>query len=158
MQTTAPKNQVIFEKWAYFRNGQNWPSWKGYSLCKFVNLGQKLNLSKTCGKWFSNHVRVVLCSCSAPKKHLIFEKLSFQNGQNWPPCKGFCKMVTLGQKLKFLKTCEKRFYNHFSIILCKKRVKKPVFIRKKDKVFIMVKFGHSANAIAFAKLSVFFKN
>ena len=41
------------------------------------------------------------------KKHLIFEKWQhFQNGQNWPPCKGYshCKIVTLNQKLKMSRT------------------------------------------------------
>ena len=29
-------------------------------------------------------------------------------------------MVSLGQKLKWAKTCEKRFYEHIRVVLCKK--------------------------------------
>ena len=37
-------------------------------------------------------------------------------------------MVSLGQKLKFPKTCEKRLYNHIRILLRRKRLQKtPIF-------------------------------
>ena len=29
-----------------------------------------------------------------------------------------CKMVSLGQKLKFQKTCRNRFYNHIKVVVC----------------------------------------
>ena len=67
------------------------------------------------------------------KKHLIFEKWQhFQNGQNWPWCMGYspCKMVSLGQKLKIRKRCEKRFYDHIKLVVCKKPLQKPPNIRK----------------------------
>ena len=42
------------------------------------------------------------------QKHLIIEKWQlFHHSQNWPQCKGYslCKIVSLGQNLKFTKTC-----------------------------------------------------
>ena len=35
-----------------------------------------------------------------------------------------CKMVSLGQKLKMPKTCDKRLYKHFRLVLWKKRLQK----------------------------------
>ena len=61
------------------------------------------------------------------KKQLIFEKWDhFENWQKWPQCKGYslCKMVSLGQKLKIRKACDKRFYRHIRLVLCKKRLQK----------------------------------
>ena len=39
------KKQQIFEKLDDFENR---PSWKAYSLCKIVALGQKLKFQQTC--------------------------------------------------------------------------------------------------------------
>ena len=39
-------------------------------------------------------------------------------------------MVSLGQKLKFTKTCEKRFFNHIRVVLCKKPLEKTPNIGK----------------------------
>ena len=35
----SKKNQLIFEKWQHFENGQKWPQCKGYSPCKMGSLG-----------------------------------------------------------------------------------------------------------------------
>ena len=40
---------------------EKWPQCKGYSLCKRVNLGQKIKLPKTCEKLFYKHITDVLC-------------------------------------------------------------------------------------------------
>ena len=64
---------------------------------------------------------------TAPKKPLIFEKWDhFENWQKWPQCKGYslCKMVSLGQKLRMPKRCDKRLYKHIRLVLCKKRLQK----------------------------------
>ena len=52
---------LILKKLEEFKNGQNWPRRKGYSLCKMVSLGKKLKMQKRCEKRFYNHIRVVLC-------------------------------------------------------------------------------------------------
>ena len=46
--------------------------------------------------------------------------------KNWPPCMGYspCKMVSLGQKLKMLKRCEKRSYDHIKVVVSKKALQK----------------------------------
>ena len=67
------------------------------------------------------------------KKELIFEKREhFENWQKWPQCKGYslCKVVSLAQKLKISKTCDKRLYKHIRLVLCKKRLQKTANIRK----------------------------
>ena len=64
-------------------------------------------------------------------------------------------MVSLGQKLKWSKTCEKRFYEHIRVVLCKKPlIKKPKYSTNES----ILKMGHLAKAIEFAKWSVWVKN
>ena len=41
-----------------------------------------------------------------------------------------CKILNLGQKLKFQKTCQKPFYKSFEVVLCKKPLEKTVNIRE----------------------------
>ena len=41
-----------------------------------------------------------------------------------------CKMVSLGQKLKMPKTCEKPFYKNIRVVLCKKALEKTGNIRE----------------------------
>ena len=43
---------------------------------------------------------------------------------------GLCKMVSLGQKLKCVKTCEKHIYKHTRVVLCKKPLEKTANIRE----------------------------
>ena len=120
------RKHQIFEKWDDF---QNRPSYKGYSVGKMVSLGQKLKFRKTCAKRFFNHIRVVLCK-KPLEKHQIFEK--WDDFKNRPSCKGYSigKIVSLGKKLKFKKTCEKRFFNHIRVVLCKKPLEKSPNIRE----------------------------
>ena len=65
------------------------------------------------------------------KKTLMFEKWQhFENGRNWPRCMGPCKTVSLAQKLKMPKRCEKRLYHHIKVVVCKKPLQKTPHIRK----------------------------
>ena len=41
-----------------------------------------------------------------------------------------CKILTLAQKIKLPKTCEKRFYKDIQVVLYKKRLQKTANIRK----------------------------
>ena len=78
----------------------------------------------------------LFCAKNGSKKHQIFEK--WDDFENRPFCKGYnpfkgyslSKMVSLGQKLKMPKTCEKRFYKNIRVVLCKKRLKKTPNIRE----------------------------
>ena len=67
-------------------------------------------------------------------------------------------MLSLGEKLKFSKTCEKRFQKHIGVVFCKKQLKKTPSIRKMTSFGKMAKIGHNAWSIAFAKFSVWVKN
>ena len=111
------KKHHILEKWDHFENR---PSCKGYRLCKMVSLAQKHKWPKTCEKGFCKHVRVVLCKKPLKKKKHIFVK--WDHFENRPACKGYrlCKMVSFAQKLKWPKTCEKRFYKRVRVVLCEK--------------------------------------
>ena len=60
-------------------------------------------------------------------KMLIFEKWDhFENWQKWPQWRGYslCKTVSLAQKLKRPKTCDKRLYKHIRLVSCKKQLQK----------------------------------
>ena len=129
------KKQLIFEKWQGFENRQNWPLWKGYRLCKRVSLGSKNKILKKKRKTTLRTSLELLClqKTASKKKHLIFEKWQvFENRQNWPLCKGYrlCKRVTLAQKIKFKRACQKRHWDLIRVTLCKKRLQKTAKIRK----------------------------
>ena len=72
----------------------------------------------------------LFCAKNRRKKHQIFEKSD--HFENRPSCKGYtvCKMVSLAQKFKWPKTCEKRFYKHVRVVLCKKPLEKTPNIRE----------------------------
>ena len=62
----------------------------------------------------------VIESCSLPKKNRLKKQEKRDHFKNRPSCKGYslCKIVTLGQKLKFQKTCERSFHKSFRVFLC----------------------------------------
>ena len=45
-------------------------------------------------------------------------------------CSWLCKIVSLGQKLKWPKTCEKQFYKHVGVVLCNEPLEKTPNIRE----------------------------
>ena len=100
-------------------------------FCKIVSLGQKLKFKKTCEKLFFNHIRVVLCEKPLEKTPNIRQMRRFSKSaimQRLQPL--ICKIVSLGQKLKFKKTCEKVFFNHIRVVLCEKPLEKTPNIRQ----------------------------
>ena len=86
-----------------------------------VSLAQKLKLLETCEKRLYKHIRMVLKN-RFNNDLKINKKVDFKNWKKWPPCKDYslCKMVSLAQKLKLLKTCEKRLYKLIRMVLRKK--------------------------------------
>ena len=62
---------------------------------------------------------------TAARNNQILDK--WDHFENRPSCKGYrlCKMVSLGQKFKWPETCEKRFYKHVRVVLCKKALERP---------------------------------
>ena len=119
------ENQII-EKWDDFENRI---SWKGYSLCKIVSLGQKFKIKKH-AKNDSLIMLDLFCAKNRLRKHQMFEK--WDDFENWPSCKGcsLCKMVSLGQKLTFKKTCDKRFFNHVRVVFFKRPFERTPNIRE----------------------------
>ena len=81
-------------------------------------------------KSFYKNSTLVLCKKNGSKKHQILEKWdNFEYNpsfKGYSPCKGYslCEIVSLGQKLKMPKTCEKPFYKNSTLVLCKKRLEK----------------------------------
>ena len=102
------------------------------TLCKMVSLGQKLKMPKRCQKRFYDHIRAVVLKKPLLKTPNIGILRAFGDGENWPPRKGYslCKMISLGQKLKMPKRCQKRFYDHIKVVVCKKALLKTPNIRK----------------------------
>ena len=92
---------------------------------------------------------------TAAKNTKIFEK--WDHFENRPSCKGYrlCNMVSLAQKLKWPKTCEKRFYKHVRVVLCKKPPQKNTKYWRNETI---LKIGHLAKAIDYAKLWGLVKN
>ena len=80
--------------------------------------------------------------------------------KKWLQCKGYspCKILSLGQKIKLPKTCEKRLHKHIKVVLCKKRFQITAYILKMEAFLKKAKNGHSVKAIAHAKYSVWVKN
>ena len=111
---------------------EKWPQCKGYSLCKMVSLGQIIKLPKTCEKRFYKHIRDVLGKKRLQKTPYIWKMGRIWKLEKWPQCKGYslCKMVSLGQKIKLPKTCEKLFYKHITNVLCKKQLQQTPYIWK----------------------------
>ena len=66
----------------------------------------------------------LFCAKKRSKKHQILKK--WDHFESRSPCKGYspCKILTLGQKLKFQETCQNPFYKSFTIVLCKKPLEK----------------------------------
>ena len=95
-----------------------------------VSLGQKIKLLKTCEKWLYNQIIVVVCKKRIEKTANIREMRGFWKLAEMATRQSLCKMVSLGQKIKLLKTCEKRLYNHIIVVLCKKRIEKTANIRE----------------------------
>ena len=70
-------------------------------------------------------------------------------------------MVSLGQKLKMPKTCEKPFYNNITVVLCKKTAGKNTKYWRNETILKsrdLAKAIVHAKAIAFAQWSVWLKN
>ena len=117
VQKTARKNTQYWRNETILKIGH---------LCKMVSLGQKLKMPKTCEKPFSNNSTLVLCKKQLEKAPNIGEKKTILKIDHLPKAiaHSLCKMVSLGQKLKMPRTCEKPFYNNGTVVLCKKRVEK----------------------------------
>ena len=118
------------EKWDDFENWKNGHNAKGIAFPN-LSLGQKIKFPKTCEKLFYKHITDVLCR-KRLKKQLIFEKWDdFENWKTGHNAKGITfPNLSLGQKIKLPKTCEKLFYKHITDVLCRKRLQKTINLRE----------------------------
>ena len=99
---------------------------KAITHAKYSVWVKKLNCLKH-AKNISTNTLELFYSRKGFKKQVIIEKCEhFQNGRKWPQCKGYypCKILSLGQKIKLPKTCEKQLYKLIRVVLCKKRLQK----------------------------------
>ena len=126
LQKTAGKNTIYLRNTTIVKIGHlakaiDFPRWSAW--LKNSN-GQKR------AKKDSTSTLELFCAKNRFKKHQIFEK--WDHFENRPSCKGYrlCKMVSLGQRLKWPKTREKRFYKHVRGFLCKKPLEKTANIRE----------------------------
>ena len=124
MEKNARKNTKYFRDESVFKN---WPSCKGYRLCKMLTLGQKLKFKKTCQNSFYKSFRVVLCKKPLKKTLNVREMRAFLKSSIMQGYR-LCKMLTLVQKLKFQKT--NPFDKSFRVVLCKKTLKKTLNVRE----------------------------
>ena len=95
------------------------------------HFGSKIKIPKN----MSKSILQIIYSCSlqktAPKNTKYSRNESiFKIGHH--ACKGYspCIILTLAQKLKFQKTCQNPFYKSFTVVLCKKPLKKTLNIRE----------------------------
>ena len=120
-----------------------------------VSFGQNFKMQKH-AKNHSTRTLDLFCAKNSLKKHQIFEKgENFENRpscKGYSPCKGLCKMVSFGQKLKMPKTCQKLFYKNIIVFLCKKTARKNIKYSRNE---IILKIDHLAKAIAHAKAIAF---
>ena len=103
----------------------------GYSPCKILTLARKLTFQKTCQNPFYKSFTVVLCKNTAQRNSKYSRNESILKiGHH--ACKGYspCKILTLAQKFKFVKTCQNPFYKSFTVVLCKKPLQKTPNIRE----------------------------
>ena len=152
MQKTAAKNTKYSRNETILKIGN---LAKAIDFAKWSVWVKNFKWPKTFAKNDSTSTLELFCAKNRCKKHQILEK--WDHFGNRPSCKSYtlCKMVSLGKKLKWPKTCEKRFYRHVRVVLCKKP------LQETTKYWIsetILKIGHLAKAIHFAKWSVWVKN
>ena len=83
----------------------------------------------------SKSILQIIYSCSAQKTAPKNTKYSrndtiFKIGHHARAIYSLCKILTLGQKLKFQNTCQNPFYKSFTVVLRKKPLKKTLNIRE----------------------------
>ena len=113
-------------------------------------------------KNMSKSILQIIYSCSVQKKtapkntkysrNETILKIRHRSWKGYSPC----KILTLGEKLKFQKTCQNPFYKSFTVVLCKKKIapKNTKYWRNET----ILKIGHHAKATAHAKSSLWVKN
>ena len=91
-------------------------------------------------------IRLVVCKKPLQKTPNIRKKEHFENGENWPRRKrnSLCKMVSLDQKFKMPKRCEKKLHEQIRVVVCKKPLQNTPTIQKMRAFSKWPKFFHDA--------------
>ena len=168
-----PKSLTLAQKLKFQKTCKN-PFYKSfrvllctecYSLCMMAEFGNLISgifrvfsskfFLQDHSKRFVKSFRVVLCKKTVPKntKYSINENI-FKMGHHAKAIASR-KILTWAKKLNFQKTCQNRFYKSFRVVQCKKPLDKHTKYSRNETIF---KMGHHANAIAFAKSSLWLKN
>ena len=123
MQETAPKTRYYSKNEIILKMAKNGHNAKAIAHAKWA-VWDKNEVCEKLAKNVCTNTLKLFYAKNGSKKKLIFKK--------WPQCKGHspCKILTLGQKIKLPKTCEKRLYEHIRVVLCKKRLQKTANTRK----------------------------
>ena len=128
MQKTARKNTKYSRNQTILKIGHHAKAIAFAKSSLWVKI--KVKIQKKHVKIHSTNHLELFCAKNRSKKHQIFEKSD--HFENRPSCKGYslCKILTLGQKLNFQKTCQNPFYKSFRVVLCKKPLEKTPNIRE----------------------------
>ena len=105
---------------------------KAIAFAKSSLLVKSLNFKKHV-KTYSKSDLELFCAKNRWKKHQTFEKIYktiLKIGHYASKAYSLCKIVILGQKFKFQKTCQNPFYKSFKVVVCKKPFEKTLNIRK----------------------------
>ena len=130
----------------------------GYSLCLYGLDAKAIPFAKS-SVWVKKQSTKTISKTNLQTQYSYsmekrFEKLEhFEYRKKWPPCKGYslCKIISLRQKMKLPKTCEKRICIHNILILCKKTLKKKPKNPEGKIILKMRKNGLHAKAIGSLK-------
>ena len=130
------------------------------AFAKYSILGQKFKFSKTCQNGVYIHIRAVLCKKQLEKAPNILEIRRCEKSgilESLYMAYSLCQILNLGQKFKFLKTCQNRFCIHIGVILCKKITRKNT---KHSRNKMMLEIGQLVKtwARAFGKFSIWVQN
>ena len=88
------------------------------------NFGSKIKILKNMLK----SILQIIYSCSVQKT--ARKNTNYSRKIDYVENRSPCKILNLGQKLKFEKTCQNPFYNSFRAVLCKKLLEKTPNIRE----------------------------
>lgn len=111
-------------------------TWEVLCYCMFTACQNRLGI----------HIGKILCRRPRKKKKTNKKTNKTNKTKGCSLCMGhsLCKLLNLGQKLKFRTTCQNRLCFHTVLILCKNRSEK--YFRNEA----MLKIGNLAEAIAYA--------
>ena len=129
---TAQTDSQYSKNGRTFKIGKNGHNAKAIAHAKWSVWVNNYNCLKDAKNVSTNTLKLFYAR-NGSTKQLIFEKREhFENGQKWPQSKGYrpCKMVSLRQKLKMPKRCEKLLDDHITVVVCKKALQKTAYIRK----------------------------